>query len=92
MADNASTTNTPSDASSTVETPKQSFDQLFTFDGGDVEITANFQGQKVAGKVAAQAMVLASPVSIRVCLYPVSASLRIVSYFSRARGLVELQN
>ncbi|KAG4438576.1 hypothetical protein IFR05_005951 [Cadophora sp. M221] len=55
------TTNT-SDASSAIQPTQQTFDQFFIFDGGDVEIKAIFQGHKVKGKVASQAMVLASPI------------------------------
>lgn len=57
-------TATTADAPSTVVPTQQTFDQFFTFDGGDVEIKAIFQGLKVTGRVASQAMVLASPVSL----------------------------
>ncbi|PVH77245.1 hypothetical protein DL98DRAFT_591492 [Cadophora sp. DSE1049] len=62
MATDTSTTNMPSDASNTLEASNQSFDHFFTFDGGDVEITVMIQGERVKGKVASQAMVLASSV------------------------------
>ncbi|KAH6696697.1 hypothetical protein BKA61DRAFT_247940 [Leptodontidium sp. MPI-SDFR-AT-0119] len=55
-------TATTADAPSTIVPTQQTFDQFFTFDGSDVEIKAIFQGLKVTGRVASQAMVLASPV------------------------------
>lgn len=38
------------------------YDELFTFKGGDVNLIANYKGTTITGKVATQAMVLASPV------------------------------
>ncbi|KAH7411479.1 hypothetical protein BKA64DRAFT_639116 [Cadophora sp. MPI-SDFR-AT-0126] len=62
MATDTSTTNIPANASDAIEAPKQSFEQFFTFDGGDVEITVTIQGEQIKGKVASQVMALASPV------------------------------
>ncbi|KAG4419877.1 hypothetical protein IFR04_007009 [Cadophora malorum] len=70
MADNASTTNTPSDAQARSKPPTNLSISFSPFNGGDVKISAIFQGHKVAGKVAAQAMVLASPARKRFLFPP----------------------
>ena len=64
MADDANITNSPRDASSTVEAPTQSFEQFFTFDGGNIEISVLVQGEVIQCKVCSHSMVLASPVSM----------------------------
>tara|TARA_R110002033_G_scaffold110519_1_gene156331 strand:- start:59 stop:217 length:159 start_codon:yes stop_codon:yes gene_type:complete len=40
-----------------------SFDQLFTFARGDIDIKVTYKGQQVKGKVISQAISMASPVS-----------------------------
>ena len=88
MADNASTTNTPSDAQARSKPPTNLSISFSPFNGGDVKISAIFQGHKVAGKVAAQAMVLASPVSILVRFLFYVSEPGSFSYLPRARAFV----
>lgn len=42
---------------------QKNYNHLFTFEGGDVNLITMYKGKRVVGKVASQAMVLASPVS-----------------------------